>query len=128
MEGWFGIKGRPILGFRISFFFIESCSTLLSFLCELHLVTNLLTMCELMCRRYNGRGGCGHTHSYDFQLCKAAFQRPNHSVCVPASGNLRDLDRVVDIQDDRQEGPCPYCRGETPPSSQGSAHLLICKP
>ncbi|KAL4994007.1 hypothetical protein BDV10DRAFT_177726, partial [Aspergillus recurvatus] len=84
-------------------------------------------MCDLLCKRYTGRNGCGHTYSYDFQRCQLAFQRPNQAVCVPTSGNLRDLPRVTDAQDDNQEGLCPYCKGETPPSSQGSAHMvLIC--
>lgn len=77
-------------------------------------------MCDLMCRRYNGRGGCGHTYSIGIQRCQSSMQRPDQSYCLPTSGKLRDLPRVVDVQDDSQDGRCPACLGQTPPSSEGS--------
>lgn len=77
-------------------------------------------MCDLFCRRYTGRNGCGHTISYDYQRCNAAFQRSNRQPCVPPNGRMRDLPRVVDMEDDNIDGLCPVCKGETPPSSEGS--------
>jgi hypothetical protein len=77
-------------------------------------------MCDLVCRQYRGRNGCGHQYVYGIQRCAAAFRRPDRAYCVPQSGRLRDLPRVVDTQDDFQEGRCPVCLGQTPPSSEGS--------
>lgn len=82
-------------------------------------------MCELLCERYNGRHGCGHTVARDYQRCSAAFRRSNRQLCLPPGGRLRDLDRVVDIENDYLDGPCPVCRGETPPSSEGSELMFI---
>lgn len=85
----------------------------------------LAQMCDLCCKRYNGRGGCGHTIAYDYQKCVEAMRRPDRKPCVPPSGNMRDLPRVVDIQDDHLDGLCESCRGETPPSSQGSQFMEV---
>lgn len=82
-------------------------------------------MCDLLCRRYTGRGGCGHTIAYDYQRCNIALQRPDRRPCLPPSGRMRDLDRVVDTEDDHMSGVCPVCKGETPPSSEGSEFMLM---
>ena len=77
-------------------------------------------MCDLLCRQYRGRNGCGHQYAYGAQRCATSFRRPDQAYCVPQSGRLRDLPRMVDAQDDYQEGRCPACLGQTPPSSEGS--------
>lgn len=77
-------------------------------------------MCDLLCRQYRGRNGCGHQYAYGVQRCAASFRRPNQAYCVPQNGRVRDLPRVVDALDDYQEGRCPACLGQTPPSSEGS--------
>lgn len=74
-------------------------------------------MCELLCRRFSG---CGHQYVYGIQRCDTSFRRPDKAYCIPPSGRLRDLDRVLDAQDDNQAGRCPACLGQTPPSSEGS--------
>lgn len=82
-------------------------------------------MCDLLCRKFTGRRGCGHTVSYSYQRCNAAFQRPNRQPCVPPSRRMRDLPRVIDVQDNNLDGHCPSCRGETPPSSEGSEFAIM---
>ncbi|KAL4922804.1 hypothetical protein BDW62DRAFT_196810 [Aspergillus aurantiobrunneus] len=84
-------------------------------------------MCEQYCKRYNGRGGCGHTVRKDYQRCRAAFQRPDEKPCVPPNGNMRDLPRAIDAQDDFLVGLCESRRGETPPSSKGPSLWSSCK-
>lgn len=79
-------------------------------------------MCEQLCQRYTGRGGCGCTYAFDYQKCNAALARPHKALCVPPTGNIRDLPRVIDVQDDNLPGNCPVHGGQTPPSSQQS-HL-----
>lgn len=82
-------------------------------------------MCDLLTRRYTGRGGCGHCVAYDYQRCQLALRRPNKQICIPPTGNTRDLPRVLDVADDNIEGRCPRCKGETPPSSRDSEVLEI---
>ena len=52
--------------------------------------------------------------------CDAANARRDRDICVPASGHTRDLPQDLDAQDRDKPGKCPSCRGQTPPSSQGS--------
>lgn len=73
-------------------------------------------MCELLCRQYRGLG----QYVLGIQRCPASFSRPDKAYCTPPSGKLRDLERVVDAQDDHYPGRCPTCTGQTPPSSEGS--------
>lgn len=82
-------------------------------------------MCDLLVRIHDGRGGCGHAIAYGYQRCQAAFQRPGRHPCVPPSGRMRDLPRASDLQDRHVEGRCAVCKGETPPSSEGSEVLEI---
>lgn len=77
-------------------------------------------MCDLLCEHYRGRHGCGHMYVYGVQRCSTSFMRPDQARCVPPSGRLRDLPRVVDVEDDYKDGQCRVCLGQTPPSSEGS--------
>ena len=78
-------------------------------------------MCEINCHHYEK---CNHLAIYDYARCAAAWARPNQALCVPSSGKLRDLPRVVDVRDQDIDDFCPACRGETPPSSRGSQGVV----
>lgn len=82
-------------------------------------------MCDLLVKTHDGRGGCHHSIAYGYARCLEAFRRPGQYPCVPESGRMRDLPRAVDTQDRHEEGPCAVCKGETPPSSEGSEILEI---
>ncbi|KAJ5092571.1 hypothetical protein NUU61_007441 [Penicillium alfredii] len=77
-------------------------------------------MCELLCYCFRGRRGCGHVYAYHLQRCHISFSRPDQSFCDAPNGRTRDLPRRVYAADDNKPGPCPACRGDTPPSSEGS--------
>ena len=63
-----------------------------------------------------------HNHHYHqgFVRCPVSLNRPNRAYCLPATGNLRDLPQLLDVQDRELTGDCPICKGITPPSSAGS--------
>lgn len=54
-----------------------------------------------------------------YNRCQASFARPSQQVCVPPSGQLRDLPLVLDVQDTEVEGECPHCAGRSPSNSSG---------
>ena len=74
-------------------------------------------MCEVRVKHY---ATCAHQSSEGYNRCQAARARPGQEICIPATGNIRDLPRALDIQDQNIAGPCPVCKGNTPPSSAGS--------
>jgi len=74
-------------------------------------------MCEINCHHYQK---CNHFAIYDYSRCAIALARLKEELCVPTSGDLRDLPRVLDVRDQDMNDHCPACKGETPPSSRGS--------
>jgi hypothetical protein len=87
--------------------------------CRLQLtISNSFTeMCDQRLRHYTQ---CGHQYAYDYFRCPAALAREGQTVCVPASGNLRDLPRSLDAADRNLPGLCPACAGKSPTSSRNS--------
>jgi len=77
-------------------------------------------MCEIRVMRFTGLRGCGCDYSAEFLRCQPALAHPTQKVCVPQSGNTRDLPRSLDVVDDGLPGKCSVCRNRTPPSSSGS--------
>ena len=63
-------------------------------------------MCEQLCHQYMR---CGHLSARDYSKCAVALARPQQTICVPASGSIRDLPRALDAQDRNIAGFCPAC-------------------
>jgi len=75
-------------------------------------------MCGIACKTYAGcRRNPKHNIRTGYLRCQTAQARPNQQLCVPASGQQRDLPLTLDIQDTNVAGDCPVCEAETPPNS-----------
>ena len=83
-------------------------------------IENSPSMCEVRIITYQS---CAvrprHQRREGFNRCSLANARPNQSVCVPASGQLRDLPLSQDAQDRNIAGKCPICHRRTPSDSSG---------
>jgi hypothetical protein len=75
-------------------------------------------MCDIQVKTY---ASCRRTPQHnvrgDYLRCVAAHARPNQQLCIPASGQQRDLPLSLDVQDTNIAGECPVCNGRTPSNS-----------
>ena len=75
-------------------------------------------MCDIQVKTYRScRARPRHNVRADYHRCPAANARPNRNLCVPPSGQLRDLPLSLDAQDTNVDGECPYCAKRTPTNS-----------
>ncbi|KAG5293582.1 hypothetical protein I7I50_04029 [Histoplasma capsulatum G186AR] len=74
-------------------------------------------MCEWACKTY---AACTrnpkHMHHEHIIFCTLT-RRDANDPCLPATGFLRDLPLVLDVQDTNIAGSCPPCAGTTPTNS-----------
>lgn len=77
-----------------------------------------INMCDIQVTTYAScRRNPQHQVRGDYLRCAAARARPNQQLCMPASGQLRDLPLSLDAQDTNVQGECPICNARTPSNS-----------
>jgi hypothetical protein len=75
-------------------------------------------MCEIQVKTYaRCRRNPQHDVRGDYLRCALALARPNQQLCLPASGQQRDLPLSLDVQDTNVAGECPVCNARTPSNS-----------
>jgi hypothetical protein len=71
-------------------------------------------MCQIrMIHHYH----CDCMEKYLFVKCDVALARPGQEYCLPASGNLIDLPRQIDMDDEDLDSYCRKCWKLTPPGA-----------
>lgn len=94
-------------------------ASLIASLNKIFLDSNLLestqiNICEIQVTTY---ASCSCTPKHlvrgDYLQCTIARACSNQQVCVPTSGQLRDLPISLDVQDTNVAGECPICKGQT---------------
>jgi len=77
-----------------------------------------INMCDIQIKTYAScRRNPHHEVRGDYLRCALALARPNRQLCLPASGQQRDLPLSLDIQDMNVAGECPVCNARTPSNS-----------
>jgi hypothetical protein len=79
-------------------------------------------MCENRCATYElCRRNPKHLIRLEYIYCREALARQAEGnipgVCLPPSGDTRDLGQALDVQDEDTPGECPVCEAQTPPYS-----------
>lgn len=75
-------------------------------------------MCEIQATTYyNCETFPQHIIRGAYIRCSAAEGRPYQELCVPSSGQLRDLPLSLDQEDTDVDGECPVCAGQSPCNS-----------
>jgi hypothetical protein len=80
-----------------------------------------INMCDIQVKTYaRCRRNPSHQVRGDYLRCAVALARPKQHVCVPASGQQRDLPFSLDAQDTNVAGECPVYSVRTPSNSSDS--------
>jgi hypothetical protein len=71
-------------------------------------------MCQI---RMIHHKNCDCMEKYLHVKCDAALARPGQEYCLPPSGNLIDLERGIDMDDEDLDSVCRKCLKLTPPAT-----------
>jgi hypothetical protein len=78
----------------------------------------LSKMCSIQVTTYrNCRRNPQHQLRGNFLRCATAIARTGQQVCLPPTGQLRDLPLSLDVQDSDVDGRCPTCDARSPSNS-----------